>query len=84
MEFFISMGKKKMVTRDASVCIVHEAKHEDNHIIQAEKEDFKVIILGDFNADPATYLDILTLSLKEIHQNCIFHLSIIEFSLIFY
>src|ERR1043165_6050503 len=30
-----------------------------DHIRQAEKDNFKVIILGDFNADPATYLDAL-------------------------
>src|ERR1043166_7616106 len=30
-----------------------------DHIKQAEKDNFKVIILGDFNADPATYLDAL-------------------------
>ena len=34
-------------------------KYVMDHITKAEKDNFKVIILGDFNADPAKYLDAL-------------------------
>jgi len=47
--------KEDYDSKGASFC-----KYVMDHIKQADKEGFKIIIMGDFNADPSVYMNLLS------------------------